>query len=297
MINLFRYIAVKEKVMKAIFFSCAIFSIISLLLIMIYLFINGLPFIGEIGFFNFIFGTVWSPISENPSYGIFNMIITTIYVTALAMVFSSILGIFTAIALYKFINKKFVKIIANFINLLAGIPSVIYGLFGIKFIVPFVRDYISNTGVGYGIFSTSLVLAIMVLPTIVSISLDSLRSVSNKYYEGALALGATKELATFKVMLPVAKSGIFASLVLGTGRALGETMAVIMIIGGSTQFPTSLFESVRTLTSNIAMGANELSADQNTLGALVASGVVLFVFAFLINISFSLIKNYKRKRK
>ena len=158
-------------------------------------------------------------------------------------------------------------------------------------IVPFVRDYISPTGVGYGILSASLVLGIMILPTIVSVSLDSLNSVPNTYYEGALALGATKEQATFKIMLPAAKSGILAGVVLGIGRAIGETMAVIMVIGGSPEMPTSMFQSVRTLTANIAMGALELQDD--ALSALIATGVVLFVFTLILNVSFSLLKREK----
>jgi len=293
MLSFYKFIAIREKIMKATFFMCAFFSLFSLLLIMLYLFMNGIPFISKIGFSNFVFGTLWAPLSDVASYGIFNMIIATLYVTALSTLFGGTLGVFTAIALYKFIPKKFVRIISQLINLLAGIPSVIYGLFGMRFVVPFVRDYISNNGVGYGIFSTSLVLGIMILPTIVSISLDSLNSVSSKFYEGALALGATKEIAVFKIMVPAAKSGIFASIILGTGRALGETMAVIMIIGGSPQFPSSIFESVRTLTSNIAMGANELSGD--ALSALIASGVILFVFSLMLNISFSLIESKKKE--
>ena len=295
MIRLFHFIQFREKFMKAIFFICAFFSIFSFCLIMIYLFINGLPFINQIGFFNFIFGDNWAPLATYPTYGIFNMIVTTIYVTSLSTIIGGTLGVFTAIGLYKFLNKKIVKIITQLVDLLAGIPSVIYGLFGMRFIVPFVRDYISSSGVGYGIFSTSIVLSIMILPTIVSISLDSLNSVSSCYYEAALALGAPKEEAVFKVMVPAAKSGIFASIILGTGRALGETMAVIMIIGGSPQLPTSLFQSVRTLTSNIAMGANELSGD--ALSALVASGVVLFVFSLLLNVCFSFIKDHKKGKK
>ncbi|MFA6755787.1 MAG: phosphate ABC transporter permease subunit PstC [Bacilli bacterium] len=281
--------------MKGVFFLCAFFSIFALITIVIYLFINGIPFINKVGISNFLFGSNWSPVSENPSYGILNMTVTTLYVTSLAVIIGTFFGVFTAVALYKFIKIKIVKIISQLVNLLAGIPSVIYGLFGMSIIVPFVRDYISPNGVGYGILSTSIVLAIMILPTIVSVSLDALNAVSEKYFEGALALGATREQATFKIMLPSAKSGILAGVVLGTGRALGETMAVIMVIGGSPQMPTSLFQSVRTLTSNIAMGAMELSGDP--LNALIATGCILFVFAFLLNLCFSLLKKDKTERK
>ncbi len=176
------------------------------------------------------------------------------------------------------------------IQLLAGIPSVIYGLFGMIIIVP-LRDYISPNGVGYGILSASLVLSVMILPTIVSVSLDALNAVPKSYYEGALALGATSEQSVFRIMIPAAKSGILAAVVLSIGRAIGETMAVIMVIGGSPVMPESIFQSVRTLTANIAMGAAELSGDAAT--ALVATGVVLFVFTLLLNISFSLLKREK----
>ena len=161
-------------------------------------------------------------------------------------------------------------------------------------IVPFVSNYLSPTGVGYGIFSASLVLAVMILPTIVSVSLDALNAVPNSYYEGALALGATKEQATFKIMIPAAKSGIFAGVVLAIGRAIGETMAVIMVIGGSPEMPNSLFQSVRTLTSNIAMGALELSGD--ALTALISTGVVLFVFTLILNLSFAMLKREKKEK-
>ena len=177
------------------------------------------------------------------------------------------------------------------VNLLAGIPSVIYGLFGMTVIVPFIRDHVSPRGVGYGILSSSVVLAIMVLPTVVSVSLDAMRAVPESYYEGALALGATKEAATFRVMLPAAKSGILAGVVLAVGRALGETMAVMMVIGNSPTMPKSLFQSVRTMTSNIAMGATEMTGDAVT--ALIATGVVLFVFTLLLNMGFSLLKRDK----
>ena len=223
------------------------------------------------------------------------MIVASLYVTALSVIIGIGIGLLTAIALYKFCPKRLVAPIRQMINLLAGIPSVIFGLFGMTIIVPFVRDYISPTGVGYGILSASIVLGIMILPTIVSVSLDALNSVPTSYYEGALALGATKEQATFKVMLPSAKSGILAGVVLAIGRAIGETMAVIMVIGGSPEMPNSMFQSVRTLTANIAMGALELQDD--ALSALIATGVVLFVFTLILNVSFSLLKKDKTEKK
>lgn len=284
----------KERAVKGAFVFCAAFSIIALLTITAFLFISGAPFIVKTGVFEFLFGTNWDTVSDNPSYGIFPMILSSLYVTALSVLIGVTIGLFTAIALYKFLPKKAVPVIRQTVNLLAGIPSVIFGLFGLKIIVPFLRDYISPTGVGYGIFASSLVLGIMILPTIVSICLDSLESVPKEYYEGALALGATNEQATFKVMLPAAKSGVLAGVVLAVGRAIGETMAVIMVIGGSTDIPTSLFQSVRTLTANIAMGAMDLTGDSFT--ALIATGVVLFVFTLLLNVSFSLLKREKKEK-
>ena len=289
--NLYGFISAREKVMRGVFLFSAIFSILALVTITVFLFVSGVPFIEKTGFAKFIFGSNWAPLAENPGFGILPMIVASLYVTALSVIFGIGIGLLTAIALYKFCPKKLVAPIRQMINLLAGIPSVIFGLFGMTIIVPFVRDYISPSGVGYGIFSASVVLGIMILPTIVSVSLDSLNSVSNSYYEGALALGATKEQATFKIMLPAAKSGILAGVVLAIGRAIGETMAVIMVIGGSPEMPESMFQSVRTLTANIAMGALELSGD--ALSALIATGVVLFVFTLILNVSFSLLKKDK----
>jgi len=283
----------KENRVKYIFFVSALFSVIALLTITFFLFSNGVPFVNKIGFMNFILEDRWSPFTTPPRYGILSMIITSIYVTLLSVIFGSSLGLFTAVGLYKFTNKKLVPVISQMVNLLAGIPSVIYGLFGLNLIVPFIRDYISPTGVGYGILTASIVLGIMILPTIISISLDSLIAVPQSYYQGALALGANQEEAVFKLILPSASRGIFTAIILAIGRAVGETMAVIMVIGGSAEIPRSLFQSVRTLTSNIAMGATELSGEP--LEALIATGTVLFIFTLLINITFSFIKSTFKK--
>ena len=293
--SLYRFINTREKLMRGLFLFSAIFSILALATITIFLFVSGIPFMAKTGFAKFLFGSDWAPVADNPSYGIFPMIVATLYVTALSVIIGVGIGLLTSIALYKFCPKRLISPIRQMINLLAGIPSVIFGLFGMTIIVPFVRDYISPTGVGYGILSASLVLGIMILPTIVSVSLDSLNSVPSSYYEGALALGATKEQATFKVMVPSAKSGILAGVVLAIGRSIGETMAVIMVIGGSPEMPESIFQSVRTLTANIAMGALELQGD--ALSALIATGVVLFVFTLILNVSFSLLKKDKSEKK
>lgn len=284
----------KENAMRAVFLFCAVFSVLALTAITVFLLAGGVPFIAKTGVGRFLLGTDWQPLSDNPVYGIFPMIVTTLYVTALSVVTGLGTGLLTAVCLYRFCPKRLVLPIRQMINLLAGIPSVIFGLFGMTVIVPFIRDYLSPNGVGYGILSSLIVLGIMVLPTIVSVSLDAMQAVPESYYEGALALGATKEQATFRIMLPAAKSGILAGTVLAVGRAVGETMAVIMVIGGSPEMPKSLFQSVRTLTANIAMGAMELSGD--SLSALIATGVVLFVFTLVLNVSFAAMKRDKTEK-
>lgn len=290
-LSVYTFIKVREKVMKGVFFICALFSVFALGTITVYLFSNGVPFISKIGFDKF-FGDKWSLIAEPPSYGILPMLVTSLYVTALSVIIGVTIGLFTAVCLYKFCPKRLVAPISQTVNLLAGIPSVIFGLFGMTIVVPFLRDNVSDTGTGYGILAASIVLAIMILPTIVSVSLDAMRAVPQSYFEGALALGATKEQTTFKVLLPAAKSGIFAGIVLAIGRAIGETMAVIMVLGNSPVMPEGLFSSVRTLTANIALGATEIS-DPDAESALIATGVILFVFTLLLNICFTLLKQDK----
>ncbi len=290
-LSVYTFIKVREKVMKGVFFICALFSVFALGTITVYLFSHGVPFISKIGFDKF-FGDKWSLIAEPPSYGILPMLVTSLYVTALSVIIGVTIGLFTAVCLYKFCPKRLVAPISQTVNLLAGIPSVIFGLFGMTIVVPFLRDNVSDTGTGYGILAASIVLAIMILPTIVSVSLDAMRAVPQSYFEGALALGATKEQTTFKVLLPAAKSGIFAGIVLAIGRAIGETMAVIMVLGNSPVMPEGLYSSVRTLTANIALGATEIS-DPDAESALIATGVILFVFTLLLNICFTLLKQDK----
>ncbi|MCL1790862.1 MAG: phosphate ABC transporter permease subunit PstC [Peptococcaceae bacterium] len=288
----FRFIVARDHIMRGVFLFCAVFAILALMCITVFLFISGLPFIFRIGFGNF-FGTTWN--LHTGAYGILSMIVASLYVTALSTAIGVTVGLFTAISLYKFCPSKAVAPIRQLINLLAGIPSVIYGLFGLILIVPFLRDNLSSNGVGYGILAASLVLSVMILPTIVSVSLDALNAVPRNYYEGAQALGATKEQTVFKIMLPAAKSGVFAAVVLSIGRAIGETMAVILVIGNSPVMPTSLFQSVRTLTANIALGALELSGD--SLTALISTGVVLFIFTLILNISFSMLMGGEKRGK
>ena len=276
---------VKEKIMEAVFMLCACVSILSVALICIFLFANGIPAMTKIGFFDFIFGQKWRP--SNEVFGIFPMIIGSIYITAGAVIIGVPIGILTAVFLARFCPEKLYKIIKPAIDLLAGIPSVVYGFFGLCVIVPFVRNNIG--GDGNSILTASILLGFMILPTIINVSESSIRAVPEKYYQGALALGATHERSVFCTVVPAAKSGIMAGIVLGIGRAIGETMAVIMVAGNQARMPKGILEGIRTMTSNIVMEmgyATDLHRE-----ALIATGVVLFVFILIINTLFSILKN------
>ena len=276
---------VKEKVMEVVFMLCACVSILSVALICIFLFANGIPAMTKIGFFDFIFGQKWKP--SNEVFGIFPMIIGSIYITAGAVIIGVPIGILTAVFLARFCPEKLYKIIKPAVDLLAGIPSVVYGFFGLCVIVPFVRNNIG--GDGNSILTASILLGFMILPTIINVSESSIRAVPEKYYQGALALGATHERSVFCTVVPAAKSGIMAGIVLGIGRAIGETMAVIMVAGNQPRMPKGILEGIRTLTSNIVMEmgyATDLHRE-----ALIATGVVLFVFILIINTLFSILKN------
>ena len=276
---------VKEKIMEAVFMLCACVSILSVALICIFLFANGIPAMTKIGFFDFIFGQKWKP--SNEVFGIFPMIIGSIYITAGAIIIGVPIGILTAVFLARFCPEKLYKIIKPAIDLLAGIPSVVYGFFGLCVIVPFVRNNIG--GDGNSILTASILLGFMILPTIINVSESSIRAVPEKYYQGALALGATHERSVFCTVVPAAKSGIMAGIVLGIGRAIGETMAVIMVAGNQARMPKGILEGIRTMTSNIVMEmgyATDLHRE-----ALIATGVVLFVFILIINTLFSILKN------
>lgn len=279
----------KETFMKWVFKVTAAVSILAVLLICVFLLAEGIPAIREIGIAKFLGGRVWKPGSG--IYGIFPMIIGSLYVTAGAIIIGVPIGLLTAVFMAKYCPKALYKILKPAIELLAGIPSVVYGFFGIVTIVPFVRDYIG--GGGDSVLAASILLGIMILPTIISVTESSIRAVPESYYEGALALGATKERSIFATIIPAAKSGILAGVVLGIGRAIGETMAVIMVAGNWTQIPTSITDGVRTMTANIVIEMGY--ATDLHRGALVGTGVVLFVFILIINLSFSYIKNKERK--
>lgn len=274
---------IKDYIMKAVFFIAACVSVLAVALICWFIFSNAFPAISKIGVGNFIFGTVWRPL--NNKFGIFPMIIGSLYVTAGAVAMGVPIGVLTAVYMARYCSVKVYRIMKPAVDLLAGIPSVVYGFFGLVVIVPAVRQAF---GGGKSVFTASLLLAIMILPTVISISESAMRAVPQSYYEGALALGATKERSLFAVSLPAAKSGISAGIILGIGRAIGETTAVVMIAGNQPIIPQSIFSGVRTLTTNIIleMGyAQDLHRE-----ALIATAAVLFVFVLLINLLFSALK-------
>lgn len=274
----------KEHVMKAVFLLTACVSVAAVALICIFLFASGVPAIAEIGVFKFVFGTQWKP--TNNIFGIFPMIVGSLYVTAGALIIGVPVGILTAVFMARFCPDWLYKIMKPAINLMAGIPSVVYGFFGLTVLVPFVRNTFG--GRGLSVLTASVLLGLMILPTIIGVSESAIRAVPQSYYEGGLALGASHERSVFFTILPAAKSGIFAGVILGVGRAVGETMAIIMVAGNQTVIPKSLTDGVRTLTTNIVMEMG-YAADLH-LDALIGTAVVLFVFILIINLSFSLVK-------
>lgn len=277
----------KEQIMKVVFFIAALVSIAAVALICIFLFANGVPAMAKIGIFNFIGGSTWAPSNEPAEYGIFPMILGSIYVTAGALVVGVPIGLLTAVYLAKFCPKHIYKVLKPAVELLAGIPSVVYGFFGLVVLVPFIRDNIGGNGTG-SILTASILLGIMILPTIITVSESAIRAVPDSYYEGSLGLGATHERTVFRVILPAAKSGILAGIVLGIGRAIGETMAVILVAGNQAIIPDSVLSGVRTLTTNIVMEMGYAYGLHRE--ALIATGVVLFVLILLINALLSVVK-------
>lgn len=278
---------IKEKFFTALFFIAALTSILSVLLICFFMFANGIPAMKEIGLGNFLFGQEWSPTDVPPAFGILPMVLGSIYVTAGAIVVGVPIGILTAVFMAKMCPGFLYKILKPAVDLLAGIPSVVYGFFGLMVIVPLVRNTFSDSD-GSCMLTASVLLGIMILPTVIGISESAIRAVPDSYYEGALALGATHERSVFFTVLPAAKSGILASVVLGIGRAIGETMAVIMVVGNQPRMPDGLLKGARTLTANIVMEMG-YAADLHR-EALIATAVVLFVFILLINALFSVLK-------
>ncbi len=282
----------KEKAGKALFALAAIVSIIAVLAIFVFLIIKSIPAFQKIGIIDFVFGDEWMPNREDTyegrlsgTYGILTMIVGTLVSSAGALLIGGILGYFTAIFIVFYCPKKIKRPVSSVINLLAGIPSVVYGFFGIAFLLPLLSNVAPNNG--SGLLATSIILGIMILPSVVALSKVSLEAVPRFYYEGALAIGTNHTEAVFKIMVPSARSGILASLVLGIGRALGETMAVVMVAGNSVAYPHSLFNSFRTMTANIVMEMGYAGEVQQ--GALVSTGVVLMFFVLMVNLIFNAI--------
>lgn len=281
------HVHLKEGIAKALFVAAAGISILAVALICVFLFANGVPAIAQIGLPEFLFGTTWRP--ANDIYGIFPMIVGSIYVTAGAIVVGVPTGLLCAIFLSRFASGRVAAVLKPGVELLAGIPSVVYGFFGLVVMVPFIRD--NMPGRGLSLLAAAVLLGIMILPTIITVSKTSLDAVPDSYYEGSLALGATHERSVFYAVLPAAKSGVLSAVILGIGRAIGETMAVVMVAGNQTWMPKGLFQGLRTMTSNIVIEMG-YAADLHR-EALIATGVVLFVFILLINLCFSLVKGGK----
>ena len=283
----------RENVMHGVFFICALASILAVALICVFLFANGVPAMKEIGFLNFLTGTTWRP--GNDIYGILPMIVGSLYITAGAIIVGVPIGLLTAIFMAFYCPKRIYGILKPCTELLAGIPSIVYGFFGMVVIAPVVLDVAKFFGAdissGATILSASILLGIMILPTIIGVSESALRAVPNSYYEGAVAMGATHERAVFSVMLPAAKSGVLAGIVLGIGRAIGETMAVIMVAGNQPRLTASVLEGIRTMTANIVIEMGYATGLHRE--ALIATGVVLFVFILIINLAFSVLKRRK----
>jgi phosphate transport system permease protein len=282
----------KETVMHVVFMVSALTAILAVGLICLFLFAGGLPGMSKIGLQNFLTGTNWKPTDLPPSFGILPMIAGSLYVTAGAILLGVPIGLFAAVFMAKFCPKALYKMLKPLTELLAGIPSVVYGFFGMVVLAPLVRNMFG--GNGSSMLTASLLLGIMILPTIIGITESALRAVPQELYEGAVALGASRERATFGVLLPAAKSGVMAAIVLGVGRAIGETMAVKMVAGNQPvlRAPTEYLKGVRTLTANVVIEMGY--AEGLHREALVATGVVLFVFILLINMLFSLLKKEGR---
>lgn len=281
--------AVREILMRILFAVAAAVFIVVVLVICVYLFVSAVPTISEIGWIDFLFGDRWLPSSGY--YGVGTLVVGTACATAGALVVGVPIGLLVAVFMAFYCPKPLYSFLKPLTNILAGIPSIVYGYFGLQLIVPMIQQMF-HAASGTTLLTTAIVLGIMIMPTIISITENSLRAVPKSYYEGTIALGATKERAIFRTMFPAAKSGVMTSIILGLGRAFGETAAVVFICGNSAQFPTSLLDPIRTISSNIAleMGyARHLHRE-----ALIACAVVLFVFILLITL---LVMLLRRKEK
>ncbi|HHT07773.1 MAG TPA: phosphate ABC transporter permease subunit PstC [Clostridiales bacterium] len=272
-----------EGLMRGLFLASACVCVLAVFFISAFLFVNGLPFFAKYSALDFITGTEWAPLRD--VFGILPMIVGSFYVTFIALLIGAPIGVFTAILLACFAPKPVVKVMKPAVALLAGIPSVVYGFFGLMVLVPLSRTLFGGTG--KSVLVASVLLSIMVLPTIIQTSEAAIRAVPQSYYEGSLALGATHESSVFRAVVPAARSGIISGIVLGLGRAIGETMAIIMVAGNNPRMPGNILSGVRTLTVNVLMEMG-YAADVH-LESLIATGVVLFVIVMAINFLFSFI--------
>ena len=280
-----------ERISKYLFLLTALIAVGAVLLICVFIFAGAFPALKEIGVIKFLTTTLWKPTDTPASFGIFYMIIGSLYVTAGAMIIGVPIGVLAAIFMARYCPKRIYPFVSQLIKLMAGIPSIIYGFFGMMIIVPFISETFG--GNGNSVLAASLVLSMMILPTVITISEDSLRAVPEIYYEGALALGARKEEAVFKVVVPAAKNGIVTSVILATGRAIGETIAVAMVAGNSNILPINILKPVRTLTVNIIQEMSYASGLH--YDALIATGAVLFVFILILNILLNVLVRRKVK--
>ena len=280
-----------ENAIHGFFLLMGLVTVGCVLLISVYLVVSGIPAIREIGLVKFLFGPVWNSNAAEPQFGILPFILSSVYGTLGATVIGVPIGLLTAVFLSKAADPKLRTVVVTAIELLSGIPSVVFGLLGMQVLVPAVAKTFGKAS-GACLLSAIVVLAVMILPSIVSVSVTALNAVPPEYEQGSLALGATDTETWFKISIPAAKSGIAAGIVLGIGRAIGETMAVVMVAGNQTWMPKGLFQGLRTMTSNIVIEMG-YAADLHR-EALIATGVVLFVYILLINLCFSALKRGKK---
>lgn len=283
---------IREKIGEIIFLLSAVLSVFLILLIIYFIFSEGIKFVNEYGLLKFITGKVWKPTAGNPKFGIKPMIVGSVIVTFLSTLIALPFGLAISIFMAYYAKKSY-GFLKSIINLMAAIPSVVYGFFAMMVLVPIIKDLFDIKS-GMNMLTASILLAVMILPTMVNISENSLRQVPETFMTGSLSLGATKEETIYKVMVPYAKSGIFSSIILAIGRAIGETMAVYLVIGNQPMMPSSIFKGVRTLTTNIVLEMGYAAGMHRQ--ALIATGMVLFVFILIINIIFNIIRSKTEER-
>lgn len=282
---------VRETVMKYVFLISALISVLSIILIFYFIFSGGLPFILRQGVWEFLTGTNWRPTASQSEFGILPMIVGSLIVTGGAILIGVPIGVLTAVYMVFYCPERYYRYAKSAINLMAAIPSIVYGFFALQIFVPFFRIMGRS---GMNMVTASLLLGIMILPTIIGLSESAIRNVPKSYYQGAIGLGTTHERAILTVVVPAAKNGILSAIILGIGRAIGETMAVILVAGNQPRIPTELNQGVRTLTTNIVMEMAYATGQHRE--ALIATAVVLFVFILIINLFFTRVKNKGGKR-